>query len=65
MPPTRTKAQLRTAQRMREIDSPPTSVNFSMSVKAQSQGSVLFFLKSLEWFGEKLKFLKPCIFTWY
>lgn len=35
MAPTMTKMELRTAQRMREIDSPPTSVNFSMSVRGQ------------------------------
>lgn len=33
MAPTMTKAELRTAQRMREMDSPPGSVNFSISGK--------------------------------
>lgn len=35
MAPTMTKAQLRRAQRMREIERPPTSVNFSISMRGQ------------------------------
>lgn len=35
MAPTMTKVQLRTTQRMRESDRPPTSVNFSMSAKGR------------------------------
>lgn len=44
MAPTMTKAELKAAQRIREMDRPPTSVNFSMSVKGQrsrkAQGSL-------------------------
>lgn len=38
--PTKTKAEFRTAQRMRESDSPPTSVNLSISVKVNGQGKM-------------------------
>lgn len=46
MAPTMTKAELRTAQRIREIDRPPTSVNLSISVSGQKSRKDLQILEA-------------------
>lgn len=46
MAPTMTMAELRTAQRIREIDRPPTSVNLSTSVSGQKSRKDLQSLKA-------------------